>query len=561
MTSVIRTKHAECKDCYRCLRVCPVKAISFTTETQAMINDERCIMCGRCVVECPQNAKIVQNEVYKVKDFLYNKQKTVLSLAPSFPASFVEDGGQVIDALMSLGFTAVEETAIGAVFTTEAYKKILRENTEDKTYLSSCCPVVVNLIEKYYPDLKKNVLPVISPMVAHARYIKEKYGEETKVVFAGPCIAKLKEAEENGVDVAVTFKQLKDIMPPIEQKENKQSNKKYDLKTRMFPVHHGVTFAMRGQWGLDEDYWCVEGIRQCREVLEALRNNDIKPKFIELMACEGGCVGGPAVDSPYSLFRRKQKVMEYYHQSDQQVELEKPQASFSMTKKFTGQAVKEKEFSEEEIRKVLFKMGKITPGDERNCEGCGYKSCREKAIAVLSGLAVPEMCIPYMKARAESFANTIVKNTPNAILVVDKDLKVVDFNPSAERIFKHIPFKKGIALQDYINVDNYLAVLHGHQIISGVKIIYPEWGLVTREIITPLGKDDMVMAIITDLTQTEENLIHVQKMKEDVTVKAKEVIHRQMMVAQTIAGLLGETTAETKATLLELCKQLECEKL
>ncbi|MBZ4653663.1 MAG: putative sensor protein [Peptococcaceae bacterium] len=558
MTDIISTRQADCKDCYRCLRTCPVKAISFKGN-QARVDPDRCVLCGRCVVECPQKAKIVRNQIYKVKDYFSRKEPVYLSLAPSFPASFTKEAKGVMKLLESAGFTKVEETAVGARYTVKGYQEEIAKSNGG-TRISTCCPVVVNLVEKYYPELKANLLTVHSPMVAHARHLKECYGKDIKVVFAGPCIAKLREAEENGLDAALTFNQLKSLLDqvPVAGEEALVVSSGARLETRMFPVHNGVLHAMKGQWGLDEEYWSIEGIENCCEILESLQRKDIQPVFIEMMACQGGCVGGPAIDSPYGLYKRKQKVKEFYQQH-----LDAPSRplldNLVMEKSFSGKAVRKEVFTEEEIRSVLVKMGKLTKDDERNCEGCGYKSCRDKAVAVLAGLAVPEMCIPYMRERAESLASTIVQCTPNGILVLDKEMVVRDFNPAAKKLFSAIPLKIGLKLSDYMDTQHYELVLEGRSSLTEQRVYYPEWGLMTRQIATPLKEDGFVMAIITDITQSEENRVQYQKMKEDVMVKAKEVINQQMMVAQTIAGLLGETTAETKATLMELLKHLERE--
>ncbi len=557
MTDIISTRQADCKDCYRCLRACPVKAISFKGN-QAKVDADRCVLCGRCVVECPQKAKIVRNQTFKIKDFFSRREPVYLSLAPSFPASFPQGAGKVIKMLERVGFTRVEETAVGARYTVKGYQEeIARSNGITK--ISTCCPVIVNLVEKYYPELKENLLPVLSPMVAHARHLQECYGKDIKVVFAGPCIAKLREAEENGLDAAMTFNQLKTFLNQITaQGEETFKASGERLETRLFPLHNGVLYAMKGQWGLDEEYWSVEGIENCCEILDALRKKDVQPIFIEMMACQGGCVGGPAMDSPYGLYKRKQLIKEYYKEH-LQIESRPLIENLNLKKSFSGKEVKKENFSEKEIKAVLAKMGKFTREDERNCEGCGYKSCRDKAVAVLAGLAVPEMCIPYMRVRAESLASTIVQSTPNGILVLDKDMVVRDFNPAAQKLFSRIPLKTGLKLSDYLNTQHYELVLEGRRSLTENRVYYPEWGLMTRQIATPLQEDGLVMVIITDITKSEENRIQYQKMKEDVMVKAKEVINQQMMVAQTIAGLLGETTAATKATLMELLKHLERE--
>jgi len=558
MQNLIKTKEAQCKDCYRCLRNCPVKAISFSAQIQARVDENRCILCGRCVVECPQQAKVVWSELGKVKDFLARGEKVVLSLAPSFPASFSLDLQQIRKHLSSLGFMAVEETARGAVYTTREYQRIMDAEPE-KVWLSSCCPVVVNLVESYYPHLIPHLLPVLSPMAAHSRELKSRYGDEVRVVFAGPCVAKLQEAEKYGLDAALTFSQLKELFPPLPlQPETAFVPEETEIwNTRMYPVHQGVLFSLQGKWELQGNHWAVEGIEQCRELLEAISRQEIAPGFVEMMSCVGGCVGGPVIDSSFSLYKRRQRVAQFFRQGVPQAE-PLPAPLFSMQKGFEVATLPAEQFSEADIKAILAKMGKNTPEDERNCEGCGYKSCRDKALAVLAGRAVPEMCIPYMRARAESYANTIVQSTPNAILVLDDKMRILDFNPAASRLFQAIPIRKGLVLKTYLDTENFERCLLTQTELREIKVDYPQWGLYTRQIITPLG-ENLVMGIFTDLTQDLADKEQVRKMKEEITAKAKEVLNRQMTVAQTIAGLLGETTAETKATLLEILKHLDGE--
>lgn len=559
MQNLITTREAQCKDCYRCLRSCPVKAISFSSKIQARVEEERCILCGQCVVECPQQAKVVRTDLAYVKELLDSGEKVVLSLAPSFPASFKTEYETLERMLASVGFMAVEETALGAVYTTREYTRIIKAEP-DRTWLSSCCPVIVNLVEKYYPQLTKNLLPVLSPMAAHCHSIKNRYGADVRVVFAGPCIAKLQEAENFGVDAALTYGQLKELLPPADQlylSGKREVVEKVKLTTRMYPIHEGVLFSFLGKWEFDESHWAVEGIEQCRQVLEAVSRKEINPNFLEMMACTGGCVGGPAIDSQYSLYQRKQRITDYCRLGETLLE-EQLEQVFSMDKSFSSVAVAMNDYSPEDIAAVLIKMGKTTPEDERNCEGCGYKSCRDKAIAVLNGMAVPEMCIPYMRARAESFADNIVQSTPNAIIVLDDKMRVLDYNPAFTRLLNAIPVKNGLVLKAYLDTANFERCLLTQKEIREIKVDYPQWGLHTRQIITPLG-EHLVMGIFTDLTQAEAEQEQVQRMKKEITAKAKEVLNRQMTVAQTIAGLLGETTAETKATLLEILKHLDGE--
>ncbi len=562
MTEIITTQQAECKDCYRCLRGCPVKSIGFVTK-QAKIQEERCILCGKCVVECPQKAKVYLNETDEIRRLLQGEDPVILSIAPSFLGSFEESPGQLFNRICQAGFADVEETAIGAALTTREYRRLLASDQwQDKTGLSTCCPVIVNLVERYHPSLMANLLPALSPMVSHARLIKSQRGENCKVVFAGPCIAKLEEARRFGLDGALTFGQLKMLLLEMEALPEKQApgHYKYEenwLPTRSYPIHNGVLFSVKGAWGSNQDYWSIEGIDQCQEILKAMENGDIAPRFIEMMACQGGCVGGPAIDSRHNLYWRKQRVQDMIKTSESKHLADIPALSGSMAKSFTERPVKEGPFTEAQIMEVLRKMGKEGEKDLRNCEGCGYPSCRDKAVAVLAGLATLDMCIPFMRSKAESLAHMVMTHTPNAVLVLDHQFVLRDFNPAAAQILSQVPLAAGLYLGDYVDVKPYRQALQGKESSYRMLVEYPQWSKSTRQTIVPILAEGLIMLILEDITDIERERLELDAMKENVMDKAKTVIEQQMRVAQEIAGLLGETTAETKATLYELLKHLE----
>lgn len=565
MTEYITTHQAECVDCYRCLRTCPVKSISFMTR-QARIDEDRCIMCGQCVTACPQKAKVYLDQSEAVSRLLDGEVPVVLSLAPSFLASFEEAPAQLYQILRSVGFAQVEETAIGAHFTTEAYRSLLQNSQwQKKTGLSTCCPVIVDLVEKYYPRLQSNLLPVLSPMVAHDRWIRNQSKGSVKVVFAGPCIAKLQEAQRFGLDGALTFEQLKILILRRQSRAKgketaNESTARWEelwLPTRSYPIHNGVLFSVKGAWGSNQDYWSIEGLDQCLEVLNAMENGDIHPRFIEMMACQGGCVGGPAIDSKHTLYRRKQVIQDMVaHGEGCPIEI-LPEADFPMTKDFRDRSFQLCPFSEEEIHKVLVQMGKPSVQDERNCGGCGYNSCRDKAIGVLNGLATIEMCIPAMRAKAESLSHTVLENTPNGILVIDSHMKLREFNEAAQRIFKPLHFAAGMDASSLDLENRYGQAMKTGRQLDDLPMNYPQWDLITLQTLVPIPSENLLLVVIEDITQREIDQREVKEMKIQVMAKAKKVIDQQMTVAQTIASLLGETTAETKASLYELMKHLE----
>jgi len=552
----ITTQLVNCQDCHRCVRSCPVKAIGIE-KGHAKVIDEKCIFCGRCVIECPQKAKVVENQIDSVKAAIQEGKKVVLSLAPSFVASFSEYSlEQLILRLRVLGFTAVEETSIGAQVVSQHYLDLLA--TSQTPIISACCPVVVNTISRYYPKIISFLANVVSPMMAHGRILKQKYGKDSFVVFAGPCIAKLKEQHgQPYVDAALTFEQLKSWLADIKARSIfNDSPMGLDglayYRDRYFPIVGGIIKSFAEHDEMDIQVISVDGIDQCMELFEALQTGAIAPRFVEALACRGGCINGPANASLLSLAAKKVKVIEYCHLgAPQRFSYKESDFDFSRTHEVVP--ISEKNPTDYEISRILHMTGKYNPQDEKNCGACGYNSCRDKAIAVFQGIAEVEMCIPYMRAKAESFANIIVDHSLHALFVMDHQCQIQQYNPAAEAMFNRtMKLSVGMNLSKIVDCSNFYEVARTGRKIMGKRVEYLQLGLVTEQMIIPVPKHGLLIAIIKDISEHEKQIQAAEEIKTQTVQKATEIITKQMQVAQEIAGLLGETTAETKGALLEL---------
>ena len=205
---VMNFSSTNCKNCYKCVRTCAIKAIE-VKDDRAHIITERCVACGHCLVVCPQNARDVKSSLDQVKAALIEKKQVVVSLAPSYRAYF-EESDKFIAGLGALGFNQIEETAVGAEVVSRAYEDYIKE-TQMKELITTCCPSTVRLIERYYSDLIPNMMPIVSPMIAHGRMIKE-ISPEAYTVFIGPCISKICEALseelEGDIDAVLTFDEI-----------------------------------------------------------------------------------------------------------------------------------------------------------------------------------------------------------------------------------------------------------------------------------------------------------------------------------------------------------------
>ena len=576
---IIDFKNASCKHCYKCVRSCSVKAIQ-VKNAQAQIMKEYCILCGKCLEVCPQNAKTFVSDLDRVKYYIRSGERVVVSIAPSYLGIMdYETPGQVVDALLRLGFAAVRETAEGASLVTAEYARILAEG-QMPNMITTCCPSVNDLVEKYYPSLVKFLAPVVSPMVAHGRLIKKLYGEDTKVVFLGPCVAKKEEAEEDertegAIDAVIHFGELKEWMRSenilLSECENRPMANPDPKVNRLYPISRGVIQSVmlskqvadsgKASGGSEDSLagyrrLFVDGIENCRELLEAMEDGEIQNCFIEMNMCEGGCIKGPATTKmEFSRYRAR------FHIEDQveyaPVEALEAPYEVTMAKKFYSRKENDHMPTEEEIQEILKATGKYHKDQELNCGACGYTSCREKAIAVFQGKAELEMCLPHTYEQARSMSNLVLEATPNANMVIQKDLSISEFNRKAEKLFK-ISRQEALGRYIYELMDASLFedILKTHQAIHRRKIELEPYDLTVLISIVYMDSLDALLTIIQDITAEEKELEHQYQLKMKTVEAAQMVIDKQMMVAQEIAGLLGETTAETKATLNQLKRSM-----
>lgn len=543
---------ANCKNCYKCVRTCPVKAVRFTGG-QAEVVEELCLHCGECVLSCPQRAKSFVAEGAEILRSWLGKERIAVSLAPS-TISYFPDVARLIARLKAEGAEVVRETAEGAALVAKATGEWVREHP-DQPWVSTSCPVVVNFFEKHHPDLLSYLVPVVSPMVAHGRLLKKRFGE-VKVIMIAPCPAKIGEARDSRalgtVDAVVTFHELAEYLGLEEQEPILRAEPgrlpEEDRVSRLYPLPGGMLPAAGEDLGWNQAI--LHGIDDLEFLVESLRKGTVQPGLIEALGCRQGCLGGFS-------FRRQGR---YAAQSQQFLASlsnwpkgDWAEEQLPLKRTYQPRVMDRKQPSDLEIRQVLREIGKVRPEDELNCGACGYLSCREKAIAVCQGLAEVGMCMPYMESRAESLSNTIIEATPNAIILTDRELRIQEFNPAAEHLFQQSRGGLiGQPLDLVIPVDDFLQVAKDHQPILGKKVTYPKYGKITRQTIVWVEEHDLVLALIADITRQEQQILAMQEVKEETIQKAQEVIDKQMRTVQEIAGLLGETAAESKILLTQL---------
>ncbi len=558
---VIDFKDASCRHCYKCVRNCEVKAISVENE-QAHIMKDHCINCGHCLDVCPQNAKTFASDMDRVKGYLRQGMKVIISIAPSYLGVLEYDKpGQVVAALKRLGFYEVRETAEGAALVTKEYARLLEEK-QMKNIITTCCPSVNDLIEKYYPSLVSVMAPVVSPMVAHGRLIKSIYGEDVKAVFLGPCIAKKEEAigderVRGAIDAILTFEEITGWWEAegidIHQCEDQPMGNPSPKVNRLYPISGGVIQSVLAGTA-EEQYYKVhiDGLKNCMELFSELEKGEIQSCFFEVNVCEGGCIKGPASDKwQQSTVRAKMDIEKQVLHREEAEGIDG--ASLNLQKTFTDRRVLDKQPSEQEMQEVLHAMGKYTREDELNCGACGYATCRAKAAAVFQKKAEIGMCLPYALAQAESMSNIVMDVTPSMIMIVDKDMRIRECNKKAMEM---LGVSREEALERYIfeflDDKDIMEVLTTKRQIIHKKVNLDTVKLKVVETIIYIDSLESVLVTYQDITKEEKAKEQHYNLKMETVEMAQKVIDKQMMVAQEIAGLLGETTAETKVTLSKL---------
>ena len=557
MAEFLRLKKSNCKNCYKCIRHCPVKSIRISAN-QAHIVPEECILCGQCFVVCPQGAKEIADDTEKA-EVLLNSGRVIASLAPSFTANYDGAGIEAMEkALKQLGFYAAEETAIGATIVKREYDRILEEGEQD-VIISSCCHSINLLIEKYFPSALRYLAKVVSPMQAHCMDIKKRY-PDAKTIFIGPCVSKKDEAARypGPVDCVLTFEELSNLMRRrgvSVEKTRKESSKG---RARFFPTTGGILKSMFLP-RKDYTYLALDGTEDCISALREIEKGNLRNCFIEMSACRGSCIGGP--------------VMEKYHYSP--VSNYTQVASYAKNEDFDVPPVDEREIYREhefigenkniptqsEIEAILKKIGKTKPEDELNCGSCGYNTCREKAIAVYQGKADLTMCLPYLKDRAESFSDNIISNTPNGIIVLNEDFEVQQINTAARDIM-NIRSASDVLGEQVVRIldpKDFMEVKQTGMSIRDRRVYLAEYRKYVEETILYDKEYKIIICIMRDITDIETEKEKKEAISRATIETADKVVDKQMRVVQEIASLLGETAAETKIALAKLKESISDE--
>lgn len=531
-------------------------------EGQAYVVEERCIGCGTCIRECPQKAKSYRHDVDRVARLVASGVRVAASVAPSFAAAFPDwQRKRLPSAMRRLGFCYVAETAIGAHEVAEATAAFVARQP-GQAHVCTACPAVVRYVERYCPEALDKLVPVISPMLAHALHIGRSLGEDVRVVFIGPCVAKKAEAERPEhagiIDGVLTFAELAEWL----ERESIELSACEESDFDELPEGPARLFALEGGgvrtagWStdlLDGQLAAVSGFEEVRSVLEGLSEPGT-PRLIEPLFCPQGCINGPAMTGELNTFSRRGAVLRYADArgaESRSAETPVTTAPSGRDRLYEGlrtrftvrRAPKEAAFSEEQIRHILEMTGKAKDEDQLNCGACGYDNCREKAIAVLQGLAEPEMCIPYMRRIAEQRTDRIIETSPNGIVILDEHLRILHMNPAFRKFFLCSDAICGQPISRLIDPGPFESLLSGQQELVEMTMEHKSYNLVCHQILYPLREERQYVGIFVNITHSRANQEQLDRLRSETVVQARDLLEHQLRMADTIARALGEATA------------------
>jgi len=551
----IYTEHIRCQDCYKCVRECPVKAIQVVNDS-AMVVSERCVYCGTCVNVCPVGAKKVRDDLSRAKLLLKRKARVIASLAPSFAVEFPDlDPARLIRSLKLLGFWGVSETALGAEHVSAACAATLRQ-AQPGVYISTACPTVVEVVRKYYPAMVPELLPMASPLQAHCTLLRESFGEDVGIVFIGPCISKKLEADASPdrLHVALTFRELqrwfedRGIDPQFETPLAEDAFvPRRAAEGALYPMDGGMNQGIAARLEDPEvRYMAFSGVENLKNAMEGLTQAPLgKRLFLELLACEGGCINGPQARSACGTALKRLQVMDY---TREEAVLER-ESALDLHREIQASAIENPVHEAAEILQSLRRLGKTQQEDELNCGGCGYDTCRTLAAAMLEGRAEPGMCVSYMRKLAMNKANALIHAMPSGAVLVDEHLAIVDCNRKfAEMlgeetlaVFEAKPGMEGAELRKVVSFHELFA----RGLDPGFEPLRKDLRYgerVLRVTIFPIESGSLVGGILQDITEPS-----VQR--EEIIRQAQDVIRKNLTTVQQIAYLLGENAADTELML------------
>ncbi len=427
----------KCVGCNKCIRTCPVLTANVARNGKIDVDEDMCIQCGACFDHCRHEARDYDDDTQKfLADLKAGKQLSII-VAPAFIANYPQEYKKIYGYLKSLGVAHIYSVSFGADITTWSYISYLKD-TGKNGLISQPCPAIVNYIEKYQPELIPMLVPLHSPMLAEAVYLKKYQQVKEDLVFLSPCIAKRLEINDINtggyVKYNVTFKKLLEAIGNkymSATETNEESS--YGLGAR-YPKPGGLKECVHFFLGNQTAVLQVEGEEEAYKFLQeyAKRKNNL-PFMVDILNCQKGCIRGTATDeklddidvelaineinklvinqakpkkdakrNPWNSALSLEKRWEYFCEQFKELDIN------DFKRAYTNKKVDVRTPSTQELNAIYSDMRKDT-AEARciDCSCCGYATCKDMAIAIYNGVNVKENCIHYIKALAEVERNEI----------------------------------------------------------------------------------------------------------------------------------------------------------
>jgi len=612
---IIQLNKSKCKACYSCVRACPVKAIHVNENSVfPYIEENKCILCGTCIGTCAYNGITYFDSKKDIKRLLNAKEKVVAICAPSIAGEFddITDYRKFVKMIRLLGFTYVTEMAFGVDVIAELFRKLTHDDFNGKYYITSCCPSIVALIEKQYPELIGNLLPFVSPIAACAIVARKLYGNDLKVVQITPCVAAKKDVSKytglTKIDGVLTFRELRELFDEFKISETFSEYSDFDeplgYKGGMYPISQGFLEATSLDISLlKENTITVEGKTSVQAVKQFSEHYNIIKHNFNIFFCEG-CLMGPGTSKNGEKYKRYALVKEYINRRLANFDMEKWQNSMNvhsaykeLNATFTNKKHELPPPEEFEVKIALNRITKRNNNKEMNCNACGFDTCQGMARAIAQQIAIPEMCVTnaqitnqetshsskkiieefemvknelkvtksaldetrellYSKNEALSI---FVRGLNSGIVFCDENLKIVESNigfveilgEEAKEIHDIVPYLIGADLKTLLPpvlISQFQFILNHDEMRINRDVEIDE-KLINVSLFQLIPKK-LVGAVFRNLHSKEER-------PEEIIHRVTEVIEENLRQVQQIGFILGEGATKTEKMLNSIIKSYE----
>ena len=612
---IIKLDRTKCKACYSCVRTCPVKAIHVRGNTVfPNIEENKCIYCGTCIGTCAYNAISHLDSKKNVMQLLKSKEKTVAICAPSIAGEFgdITDYRKFVRMIRLLGFSYVTEMAFGVDIIAEKFRKLTQDDFKGKYYLTSCCPSIVSLIEKIYPELIGNLTPYVSPIAACAIAARKIYGDDLKVVHITPCVAAKKNVDRYTglakINDVLTFRELRQLFDEFQISETFSEFSDFDeplgYKGGMFPISQGFLEAANLHTGLLKgNTITVDGKSSVRATKQFMEHYNILKHNFNIFICKG-CIMGPGTSKGGEKYMRYALVKDYISRRLANFDTDKWRHYMDVHSNYAelNTSFENRKYElpppdEFAIKIALNRITKRNNNMEVNCSACGFATCKELAYAIAQNTAIPEMCVTNTQIGNRETSQSskmlveeveMVKNELNTtkttldetrdllyaknealsifvrglnagVVFCDENLKITESN------LKFIELL-GEDVKDIHDVIPYLIGADLKTLLPSTLI--PQFHFILNHDETQINRDVQIedkwinVSIFQLIPQklvgaVFRNLHSKEERPEEIIHRVSEVIEENLRQVQQIGFILGEGAAKTEKMLNSIIKSYD----